>query len=175
MTKEADTSHQVIARWMALAPELRRAVRGLSAERLDARAGPEGLSARETGHHLVEANLVASNIVIAALARSGCAYDWSWLTPDRSWTRRLGYDKAPIGPALSTMSALTRQIGALLSVGSGRLDRTVRLRGSSGAPPQRKTIGQLLSDEVAHAREHLDRLGRRPARAARPRGRRKKT
>src|SRR5262245_1262397 len=106
-TAETDKTDKVVARWMALPDQLRKAARGLSDARLDSRASPGSMTVRETVHHLVEANLVASNIVIAALANSGSAYDWTWVNPNASWMRRLGYDKAPVGPAIATLAALT--------------------------------------------------------------------
>jgi hypothetical protein len=171
MTKR-DKPDEVVARWMAIPGQLRRVVRGLPDSRLDVRAGPEGLSIRETVHHLVEANLVASNIIIAALANSGSTYDWTWVNPDASWMRAVGYNKAPIGPALSTLDALGRHLAALLSVTTGGLQRTVQLYDAPNAPRYTKTVSQILSDEVAHAREHLEALPQRRVRGGGPRGRR---
>lgn len=122
---KADESAQVIAQWMGIPAQLRRAARGMPENLLDKRTGRDHMTMRETIHHLVEANLVASNIIIAALAKSGSTYDWTWVNPSRSWMRRLGYDKAPIGPAIATLSALSEHMGAILSGGPGRLRRTV--------------------------------------------------
>jgi hypothetical protein len=165
MTKR-DKAGEVVARWMAIPRQLRKVVRGLPDARLDVRAGPEGLSIRETVHHLVEANLVASNIIVAALANSGSSYDWTWVNPDASWMRRLGYDKAPIGPALSTLDALSRHLAALLSVTADGLQRTVQLYDAPSAPRYTKTVSQILSDEVQHARDHLQALPQRRVRSS---------
>jgi hypothetical protein len=108
-------------------------------------------------------------MIIAALANSGSTYDWTWVNPGGSWMSRLGYSKAPIGPALSTLQSLTRHFAALFSVIDGGLHRTVELYDSPGAPHYTKTVGQLLLDEVNHAREHLGAL---PQRRVRPRVRR---
>ena len=166
-----DKPNEILARWMAIPGQLRRVVRGLPDARLDIRIGPEAMSIRETVHHLVEANLVASNIIIAALANSGSTYDWTWVNPNASWMRRLGYDKAPVGPALSTLGALSHHLLALLSVTDG-LQRTVQLYDAPGAPRYTKTVSQILSDEVSHAREHLEALPERPVRGSGRRSRR---
>jgi len=92
------------------------------------------MSIRQTVHHLVEANLVASNMIIAALANSGSTYDWTWVNPGGSWMSRLGYSRAPIGPALSTLESLTRHFAAIFSVVDDGLQRTVELFDSPGAP-----------------------------------------
>jgi hypothetical protein len=149
---------------MAIPGQLRRVVRGLSDARLDVRSGSDAMSTRETVHHLVEANLIASNIVIAALARSGSSYDWTWVMPGGSWMQRLGYDKAPVGPAVLMLGALCRHLVALLSVSADALQRTVELYDAPGAPRYTKTVRQILSDEVGHAREHLAALPRLRAR-----------
>jgi hypothetical protein len=148
----------VVTRWMAIPNQLRTAVRGLSGERLDARAGPESLSIRQTVHHLVEANLIASNIVIAALANSGSTYDWTWVMPGRPWMQRLGYDKAPVEPAVATLGALVRHLAAILEATGDGGQRTIQLYDAPGAPRYTKTVEQVLADEVSHAREHLDAL-----------------
>jgi hypothetical protein len=134
------------------------------------------MSIRETVHHLVEANLIASNIIIAALANSGSTYDWTWVNPGGTWIQRLGYGKAPIGPAISTLDSLTRHFAGLLSVLGDGLERRIELYDSPGAPHYTKTIAQILLDEVNHAREHLEALPpRRSGRAGRqPRRRPKK-
>jgi len=165
-----DKANDVLARWMAIPGQLRRVVRGLPSVRLDARAGPDQMSIRETVHHLVEANLIASNIVIAALANSGCTYDWTWVNPGASWISRLGYSRAPIGPAISMLESLTRHFAALLAVVDDGLRRKVELYDSPGAPHYTKTVGQLLLDEVNHAREHLGTLPQRGVRRSVRRG-----
>ena len=67
------------------------ALEGLTEDDLNFRGGPNGWSIRETVHHLVESNLVACTIVIAAVGTGGCTYDCSWLNPDRAWMERMGY------------------------------------------------------------------------------------
>lgn len=167
-----DGTSEVIARWMGIPDQLRKAVRGIPDEKLSRRARPDQMSIRETVHHLVEANLVASNIIIAALAKSGSTYDWTWVTPGGSWMRRLGYNKAPVEPALATLSALSRHIAAILSVSPGRLRRRIELFDAPGAPRYTKTVAQILLDEVSHAQEHLEALPLRRVPAGGRRGRR---
>ena len=157
----------VLAGWMAIPDELKRVSSGLTSKALDARTGPDKMSTRETVHHLVEANLIASNIVISALANSGSAFDWTWVNPGGTWMSRMGYSKAPIGPAISTLQALTRHFAAILSVLEDGLQRTVELYDSPGAPHYKKTVRQILLDEVGHAREHLSALPARPIRGRR--------
>jgi hypothetical protein len=70
-------SAKTVEAWAALPGRIRRAVANLSSRDLDRRGGSEGWSIRGYAHHLVEANLIASNIVLAALGKPGCRYDWS--------------------------------------------------------------------------------------------------
>jgi hypothetical protein len=141
--------------WLALPARIEHALRGLTEKELDLRGGPEGWSIRETVHHLVEANLVASNIVVAGLARDGCVYDWSWINPNAAWMRRVGYSKAPVGPALDALRALGPHLAGLVRSTPGASRRSVRLLDEKGARPRRTTIAQVLKDEVEHAAHHL--------------------
>lgn len=144
--------------WMALPGHLKSAVHGLPEVRLDGRAGPESMSVRETVHHLVEANVIASNILLSALARSGSPYDWTWVWPGGEWMQRVGYGTAPVRPAIDLLAALTRHFAALLTQSADAMDRTVVLYDTADGPRYTKTVRQLLRDEVAHAREHLSAL-----------------
>ena len=99
--------------------------------------------------------------MIAALANSGSAYDWTWVMPGGPWMQRLGYDKAPVEPALSTLAALVRHLAAILDATGDGLQRTIQLYDAPGAPRYTKTVEQILADEVNHAREHLAALPRR--------------
>jgi hypothetical protein len=116
----------------------------------------ERVTARETVHHLLEANLVASNMILAALGTDSYEFDWSWLVPDEQWMDRLGYENVPIEPALELFRALTKYFSALLQRDPSLLQRTIRLRDSGDAAPYTITVEEILAREVAHAREHIE-------------------
>jgi len=158
--------------WLAIPRQIEKAVQGLPDAALNLRGGTEAWSIRETVHHLVEANLVASNIIIAALARSGCAYDWSWVTPDTSWMQRVGCTTAPIRPAVSLLRALGKHFSAVIGATAGGLDREVRLFDAPGSEPYTKKVEEILVQEVEHAAEHLRDVAR--TRAGHRRGGRRK-
>jgi hypothetical protein len=141
--------------WAAIPGRIRKATAGLSGRQLDRRGGSEGRSIRELVHHLVEANLVASTIVIAALGSPGCTFDWSWLMPDEAWIRRLGYAKTPIGPALNLLEALCPHVVRLVRTSGGGLRSRVALRDSPGAKLRPQTVEQVLAEECEHAAQHL--------------------
>ncbi|HEX7191740.1 MAG TPA: hypothetical protein VF381_09230 [Thermoanaerobaculia bacterium] len=109
----------------------------------------------ETVHHLLEANLVASNMIIAALGTDNYQFDWAWLIPDEQWNARLGYAKVDAEPALELFRALTKYISALLSRDPSLMQRTIRLRDSGDSEPYTITVEGILSREVDHVREHL--------------------
>ena len=54
--------------WLSIPDLVEKSVAGLSDEALDRRGGAEGASLRENVHHILESNLVAVTIVLAALA-----------------------------------------------------------------------------------------------------------
>lgn len=111
--------------------------------------------APETVHHLLEANLVASNMILAALGTDSYEFDWAWLIPDEQWNARLGYAQVDAGPAIALFRALTNYFSALLRRDSGLLQRTIRLRDSGDSEPYTITVEKILAREVDHAREHL--------------------
>jgi Mycothiol maleylpyruvate isomerase N-terminal domain len=144
----------VLTGWASIPRDVRRAIAGLSNRDLKARGGSEGWSIREYVHHLVEANLVASNIILAALGRPGCKYDWSWVIPDKKWMKRLGYDRVPLEPAIQLLEALCAHVVGVAR-DPGSMNRYVRLLDSPGARLRRRTLRQVLDDERDHARHHL--------------------
>ena len=69
--------------WMQIPDDLERWTRGATARQLDTETEPGGMTLRETVHHIVEANLVAASMLIAARGKPGTAYDWTWLVPNQ--------------------------------------------------------------------------------------------
>ncbi len=140
---------------VSLAGRIEKALQNFTEDDLDLRGGAEGWSIRETVHHLVESNLIASNIIIASLAKSGCVYDWSWVTPSVSWMQHLGYNKAPIRPALQALKAISEHMAALIRASSDGLLRTVQLLDAPGAKPYTKTVKEVLTEQIGHVEGHL--------------------
>ena len=145
---------EALEAWLSIPARIEAALDGLTEADLDLRGGEAQWSIRETVHHLVEANLVASNIIIAGLGKSGCVYDWSWLWPNTSWNQRLGYSTAPVRPALDTLRALCEHIAGLIRTADGP-QREVQLLDSPGAQLYTRTITDILLQEIKHVDEHL--------------------
>ncbi len=145
----------VVADWARIPGRIRRAIAGLKGGGLKVRGGSEGWSVAEHVHHLVEANLIASHVVLAALGKPGCTYDWSWVTPDRGWMARLSYDRAPVEPALRLLTALTRHVASLVTLAPGAVEKHVELLDAPGKPTRPSTVAQILRAEVEHATHHL--------------------
>lgn len=148
-------SEQLSAGWNKVPGRIQRAIRGLDERDLDLTGGPEGWSIRENVHHLVEANLIAATMIIAALAVDGYEFDWTWVNPDKSWMRRAGYDKADARQAIKTLRALCRHVSGLLDGRPDVLARRIRVNDSPGAPRYVLTIEKILSQEIEHASQHL--------------------
>ena len=143
-----------LRRWRRIPARIRRAVAGLSRRERAARGGSQDWSVGEYVHHLVEANLVASSIIVAALGKPGCTYDWSWLFPDGAWMARLGYRRLPVGPALDALESLSAHVSALVAGSRGGPAAPVRLRGSAKRPTP-TTVEKILREECEHADHHL--------------------
>ena len=144
--------------WLRIPETIEGAIDGLSATELDLSAGTEAMSARETVHHLVEANIVASSMIIAALGASGSTFDWSWLYPNKAWIERMGYGRAPIDPALATLRALCQHVSNIIRAKGDAMQCEVRLFDLPGAETYSKTVEDILRQEVDHAEEHLGQL-----------------
>ncbi len=144
-----------VEKWTKLADVISDAIEDLKENDLDLRGGPDNWSIRETVHHLVEANLITSNIIIAALANSNRPFDWSWLNPDELWMKRLGYNKAPVEPAIETLRFLSRYIATLLDCRKGARNCEIGLLDTSDDDPRTVTVAEVLREEIEHTREHL--------------------
>lgn len=144
-----------VREWVAIPSRLERSIRGLDDEDLDRRGGDEGWSIRETVHHLVEANLVASTMIIAAVGADGCEFDWTWLNPDRGWMRRMGYASAPVAPAINALRAVGAHVAGLIAKTPRSLRRRVSLNDSPGAERYVMTVKTILEQEATHVTHHL--------------------
>lgn len=144
-----------VASWGRVPSRVRSAIRGLRDDDLDLRGGPDGWSIRETVHHIVEANLVASTMIIAALATNGGNFDWTWVNPNKGWMKRVGYDKADVRAAINTLQALSRHVSTLVNARIDALARTVRLNDAPGARRYSISVRQILLQEIEHAKGHL--------------------
>lgn len=154
----------ILATWRSIPKTIAEAVRDLPEETLDARHPKNGLSIREQTHHLVEAHIVASSIVIAALGMPGSVYDWSWMMPFGPWMERLPYRTMPLAVSLETLRTLNAWVGTVLGSLEDGLSREVRLRDSPDAEPRSVTVADVLQQEVDHMKEHVAEI-RETARA----------
>ena len=147
-----------LAEWNRIPSRIQAAIRGLDAKGLDRAGGDERWSIRETVHHLVEANLIASNMIIAALGVDGYEFDWTWVNPDKAWMRRLGYTTSDVKPALAVLRSLCAHLSALLESRPNALSRTVSLNDSPGAPRYTKSVAEILEEQIEHAADHLQQI-----------------
>jgi hypothetical protein len=145
----------VLGSWLMVRANIEKAIEGLSDEDLGLRGGADGWSIRETVHHLVEANLVAAHMILAALAKNGYTYDWSWVYPNDAWMRALGYHAVPVRPALAFLGALCEHFAAVIAASPDGLARGVQLLDSPGARPYPRTIREVVLEQIQHAEDHL--------------------
>lgn len=151
-----DQHMDALAAWRATPGSIEKAIEGLAESDLDLRGGSDGMSIRETVNHLAEAGLIASNIILAALARGdGMVFDWSWVYPNAAWNERMGYAEAPIEPALRALAALCEHVGGLIERRADALQQEVRLLDAPGADPYSRSVEGILQQEIEHAEGHL--------------------
>ncbi len=145
----------VVNGWLRIPEMIEETIEGLAATELDRRATPDAMSVRETVHHLVEANIVASSMIIAALGASGSTYDWSWLYPNSAWVERMGYATAPIEPALATLKGLCQHISNIIRSREDGLQCEIKVFDTPGGETYAMTVEQIIRHEAEHAEEHL--------------------
>jgi hypothetical protein len=153
--KKLTTFDDALTTWGRIPTKIRNSISGLSESELDLKGGSDGWTIRENVHHLVEANLVAANMIVAALATDGGYFDWTWLNPNKSWMRRVGYESAELDPAIKMLRALSHHISALIAKRPQAYSRTVQLRDTPDGPRYVLTVEGILRQEVEHADEHL--------------------
>jgi hypothetical protein len=141
--------------WTAIPARIHATLERLGGDGLDRVTEREGLTVREQIHHIVEANVVAASIVIAALGSPGCTYDWSWMVPFGPWMDRLHYRAKPLEPALHLLDALNAYVAAQIAPLPDALSREVYLKDGEDVPLRRATVVEVLAQEVAHAEMHL--------------------
>ena len=146
--------------WASIPRQIRKAIVGLSAADLARRSGPEAWSAQEYVHHLIEANVIAATIIIAALGKPGSVYDWSWVRPEGEWVRRLGYNRVKVGPALAFFEHLCRYVTLVVRAAPRGLKSHVHLLDTTAGARTRRTVEQVLRDEWAHAQHHLQDIAK---------------
>jgi len=130
----------------------------IPADKLDLRSGNSDMSLRETVHHLVEANIVAASMVIAALGSEKATYDWSWLWPGRDWCDRMRYDAVPLDASVTTLNGLVQHITNLIRVRDDAASRKVSVHDLPGETPYFRTLAEIIDQEGKHVDEHLDEI-----------------
>ena len=151
----AKTTHDAdaLARWRGIVDRVHAALAG--SPELDRAAGDGSMTLREHVHHIVEANVVAASIVVAALGSPGTTYDWSWMLPFGPWMERLRYDTKPIEPALRLLEALNAWVAAQIEAAPVVLGNEIRLRDQPGGELRTVTLADVLRQEADHAEHHL--------------------
>jgi hypothetical protein len=149
-------SSDAIVEWRSIVQLVRGAVAVLPEGGLERVSSSTGMTVREQVHHIVEANIVAASIVIAALGMPGATYDWSWMMPFGEWMDRLDHRSRPIEPSLELLDALNRWIAAVVEQLPDGLEREVVLK--VGDNLSKTTVAKVLLDEAEHAKGHVEAI-----------------
>lgn len=145
----------ILSDWRQIADSIDQMISGRSNEELARHVPALGFSVRAVVHHLVEANIVTSSMIVAAMGKSGATYDWTWLYPNAEWCSRLGYENAPTEPALDALRGLIAHVSNIVASQEDAFEREVTVWNSPDAPTYSLTVGQMIRQEIDHAAEHL--------------------
>lgn len=130
----------------------------IPADKLDEMGAASGMSLRETIHHLVEANIVAASMMIAALGSEKATYDWSWLWPGRDWCDRMRYNAVPLDASVSTLNGIIQHIANIIHLRDDAASRKVSVHDTPGATPYFMTVAQIIDHEGKHVDEHIGEI-----------------
>ena len=139
-----------IEAWTSIPDKLLKAIKDLGTSDLDVRRSPSSWSIREIVHQLVEASIVASNVVITALRNPGGTYDASSEPPEPTRLERMGYAVLPVDQAIHALLAINRHVALLVERMSDGLKRTVKVR---VAPDEQcnMSVEDVLQSEALNA------------------------
>ena len=154
-TNESPNFNEILAAYEKIPGKLTTAVADIPTEKLDIVGGKSNMSLRETVHHLVEANIVAASMMIAALGSDRATYDWSWLWPGRDWCDRMRYEAVPLDAAITTLDGLIHHIVNIINVRPDAAERKVSVHDLPGETPYFRTVAEILQQEANHVDEHL--------------------
>jgi hypothetical protein len=157
MNKDINFEGALIA-YRQIPDKIASAIAKIPAEKLDVRVAKSEMSLRETVHHLVEANIVAASMMIAALGSEKATYDWSWLWPGRDWCDRMRYEAVPLDASVATLNGIIQHISNMIRVRDDAASRRVSVHDLPGETPYFRTIAEIIDQEARHVDEHLDEI-----------------
>jgi len=148
----------ILAAYEQIPEKISAALCSVLDDKLEIRCAKSQMSLRETVHHIVEANIVAASMMIAALGSDRATLHWAWLWPGRDWGDRMHYDPVPPEAALTTLDGLIQHIVNMIRVRDDAGERKVSVHDLPGDTPYFRTIAEILVQEAKHVDEHLDEI-----------------
>ncbi|UCG51869.1 MAG: DinB family protein [Candidatus Latescibacterota bacterium] len=156
--KQEEDWRGVLARYVSIPRELDDALAGLSEAHLDLTRGPETWTIREIVHHIVDADALTKNMVMAALGNSGCTFELDWYDPTNTWARTLDYSHRPVESALQLLRANHAYLGELLEHLPDGHRRCVRSERFQRRGTQSLTVAELIDIQTRHATHHIGQI-----------------
>ena len=149
---DAAERHELIVEYRGGIDEVRRAIRGASADELDRRPAPDEWSAREVAHHLADSETMSTIRLRRLLAEDEPviqAYD------EAEFARRLHYDR-PIEASLALYAAVRSSNLELLD----RLTDDEWQRTGTHSDDGPYSVEGWLRIYAAHGHDHADQIRR---------------
>ncbi len=149
---------EILRAYQQIPEKIAAALERVPADKLEIRCSGSEMSLHETVHHIVEANIVAASMLIAALGSEKASYDWSWLWPGRDWCDRMHYATVPLDAAIMTLNGLVNHIVNMIHVRDDAFERKVSVHDLPGETPYFRTIAEILQQEAKHVDEHVEEI-----------------
>ena len=152
------TDEQILERYLELADLLTKTLDGLGERQFDLRRNTDSWSIRQIAHHIVDADFLVQNIILAALGNSGCRYDQSWYQTDNSWVETLAYAKRPLQPSLNLFEVSHKNVLTLIWHIPDAMERRAQVRIENNPDWQKVTVRNLILGRLFHTDHHLRQI-----------------
>jgi hypothetical protein len=105
---------RIIVEYVAGLDRLEAVLKGLADAGLDVARAEGKWTIREIIHHVVDAEVIWSVGLKAALGNSGCTFDISWYPPDNAWAGTMEYARLPVANAIEFLRATRNHTAQLV-------------------------------------------------------------
>jgi hypothetical protein len=157
MTKPADSSTAVLAKYADGAAQLEAALVGLSESDLDLAGAPDAWSIRQIVHHIADGDDIWKICIKAALGNSEGLFSlqWYWDKPQTEWAESWRYANRSIEPSLTILCANRQHIVELVQQIPNGEERSIRLKWPDGQE-ERITVADVLEMQTRHIAGHIN-------------------
>jgi len=158
MTKQADTSSEILAQYADGPAQLETILAGLTESDLNLALTADSWSIRQIVHHLADGDDIWKICIKAALGNSEGLFSlqWYWDKPQMEWAKNWSYASRSIEPSLALLRANRQHIVELVQQTPNAWEKSIRLKWPDRQEEERITIGDVLEMQARHIVGHIN-------------------